>query len=97
MAGAKFGNNKSQGGKMSEVKEEIPLGKREHYPNVGKYIADCLKEQEVEVVFGVPGGHLWQIWDEISNAGIKMVLMRHEQAGVYAAELFASDCPLQWR
>ena len=74
---------------MSEVKEEIPLGKREHYPNVGKYIADCLKEQEVEVVFGVPGGHLWQIWDEISNAGIKMVLMRHEQAGVYAAEAYS--------
>jgi len=74
---------------MSEVTQEIPLGKREHYPNVGKYVADCLKEQEVEVVFGVPGGHLWQIWDELSNAGIKMVLVRHEQTGVYAAEAYS--------
>jgi len=73
---------------MTEVKE-VPLGMRETYPYPSMYIAEVLKEQGVEVVFGVHGGHIWQIVDAISDAGIKVVLMRHEQSGGYAAEAYS--------
>jgi len=69
--------------------KEIPLGMREIYPHPGMYAADCLKEQGVEVAFGIHGGHFWALLDAVSNAGIKLVTVHHEQTGVYAAEGYA--------
>ncbi len=70
-------------------KKEIPLGKREFYPYGGMRVADALREQNVKVAFGVHGGHIWAMLDAMSNAGIKLVTMRHEQSGVYAAEAYS--------
>lgn len=75
--------------KMTEAAKEIPLGSRELYPYPSMYIADSLKEHGVEIAFGVHGGHIWQIVDAMSNAGIKTITMRHEQSGVYAAEAYS--------
>jgi thiamine pyrophosphate-dependent acetolactate synthase large subunit-like protein len=74
---------------MVEAKKEVPLGMREYYPYGALRIADVLKEQGVEVVFGVHGGHIWNMVDAISNAGIKVVTVRHEQSAVYAAEAYS--------
>lgn len=74
---------------MTEAGHEVPLGMRELQPNAGKYVAECLREHGVEVAFGVHGGHIWQILDEMSYAGIRIVTVRHEQAGVYAAEAYS--------
>ncbi|MDP6394053.1 MAG: thiamine pyrophosphate-binding protein [Desulfobacterales bacterium] len=65
---------------------EIPLGERELYPTVGKYVAEILREQGVTVAWGVPGGHIWHFVDAISRIGIKLVIFGHEQNAVYAAE-----------
>lgn len=70
-------------------KPQVPLGMRELYPYPAMYIADVLKEHNVEIAFGVHGGHIWQIVDAMSAAGIKIVTVRHEQAGVYAAEAYS--------
>ena len=67
----------------------VPLGQRELYPSVGKYVAEVLKEQDVSVCFGVPGGHIWHFIDAISRIGIKTVTFCHEQNAVYAAEGYA--------
>ncbi|MBI5013970.1 MAG: thiamine pyrophosphate-binding protein [Deltaproteobacteria bacterium] len=64
----------------------VPLGQRELYPTVGKYVAEVLKEQGITFAFGVPGGHIWHFIDAISRIGIKTVTFCHEQNGVYAAE-----------
>jgi len=74
---------------MADATQQVPLGMREMQPNASTYIAQCLKEQGVEVAFGVHGGHIWQMVDEISNAGIKIITVRHEQAAVYAAEAYS--------
>ena len=75
---------------MSDTeKNEIPLGMREAYPYGAMRVADVLREQGVEVAFGVHGGHIWNLVDAMSNAGIKMVTVRHEQAAVYAAEAYS--------
>ena len=52
-------------------------------------VADVLREQGVEIAFGVHGGHIWNLVDAMSNAGIKIVTVRHEQAAVYAAEAYS--------
>ena len=50
----------------------------------------CIREQNVEVVFGFPGGAVIDIYDELlKNEDITHVLVRHEQAAVHAADAYA--------
>ena len=70
----------------AQKKLEIPLGKRELYPSVGKYVAEILREHGVTIAWGVPGGHIWHFVDAISRIGIKLIVFGHEQNAVYAAE-----------
>lgn len=67
----------------------IPLGKRELYPNAASVFAQALKENGAQVAFGVHGGDLWNIVDEISRIGIRLITVHHEQTAVYAAEAYA--------
>ncbi|HEY8584613.1 MAG TPA: biosynthetic-type acetolactate synthase large subunit [Capillimicrobium sp.] len=52
-------------------------------------VMECLKAEGVEVVFGYPGGANLPTYDAFVDAGIKHVLVRHEQAGGHAAEGYA--------
>ncbi|MFW5986624.1 MAG: acetolactate synthase large subunit [Methanohalophilus sp.] len=52
-------------------------------------IIECLYEENVEVIFGYPGGALLQIYDEIYKSDLRHVLVRHEQAAAHAAEGYA--------
>ena len=55
-----------------------------------KMVVQALKDQGVEVVFGYPGGAVLPIYDEIfQEAGIRHILVRHEQGAVHAAEGYA--------
>lgn len=50
----------------------------------------CLAEENVEFVFGYPGGAVLNIYDEIFKQDkFKHVLVRHEQAAVHAADAFS--------
>jgi len=50
----------------------------------------CLEEQNVEVIFGFPGGAVIDIYDALmDNDKITHVLVRHEQAAVHAADAYA--------
>ena len=50
----------------------------------------CLKDQEVEFIFGYPGGAVLPIYDELKNhSSIKHILVRHEQGAGHAAEGYA--------
>ncbi|KLU58678.1 acetolactate synthase large subunit IlvG [Peptococcaceae bacterium CEB3] len=75
--------------KEAQKKLDVPLGEREMYPYPGMYVAESLKEQDVTIAFGVPGGHIWHFIDGISRIGIKTVTFAHEQNAVYAAEAYA--------
>jgi acetolactate synthase-1/2/3 large subunit len=52
-------------------------------------IMECLKAEGVDVVFGYPGGANLPTYDAFFDAGIKHVLVRHEQGGGHAAEGYA--------
>ncbi len=50
----------------------------------------CLQEEEVQFVFGYPGGAILPIYDEMFKQDkVKHILVRHEQAAVHGAEGYA--------
>ena len=55
----------------------------------GKHIARVLKEEGVEYHFGLHGGHINAFLVGCGMAGIKLVHVRHEQAGPYCADGYA--------
>lgn len=50
---------------------------------------ECLHEEHVEVIFGIPGGALLPIYDELYDSDIRHILVRHEQAAAHAADGYA--------
>ena len=50
----------------------------------------CLEDQNVEFIFGYPGGAVLPIYDELKNhESLKHILVRHEQGAGHAAEGYA--------
>ncbi len=50
----------------------------------------CLEDQDVEFIFGYPGGAVLPIYDELKNhPALKHILVRHEQGAGHAAEGYA--------
>jgi len=54
-----------------------------------KIFVESLLREKVEVVFGYPGGKVIPLYDELYDAPIKHVLVRHEQGAVHAADGYA--------
>lgn len=55
-----------------------------------KILVNSLREQEVEFVFGYPGGAVLPIYDELFDCeDIRHILVRHEAGAVHAAEGYA--------
>lgn len=56
---------------------------------VAQLIAQRLRSQGVQRVFGLCGGHIQPVWDALAKAGIQIVDVRHEAAAVYMAHATA--------
>ncbi|MDP3103352.1 MAG: acetolactate synthase large subunit [Candidatus Methanoperedens sp.] len=54
-----------------------------------KAIIESLHRENVEVVFGYPGGAVLPLYDELYDADIRHILVRHEQAAAHAADGYA--------
>src|SRR5262249_5311612 len=52
-------------------------------------LVECLMREEVEYVFGYPGGASLPIYDAMYDAEIKHILVRHEQVAGHAASGYA--------
>jgi acetolactate synthase I/II/III large subunit len=56
-------------------------------------LVQCLIQEEVEFVFGVPGGQLCPILDGIRRLGVEsgmqFIMARHEQAAAHMADAYA--------
>lgn len=52
-------------------------------------LIQALKRENVEVLFGYPGGAVLPIYDALYKLPIKHVLARHEQGAIHAAEGYA--------
>lgn len=52
-------------------------------------LLESLKREYVEVIFGLPGGAVLPLYDALYSAGIRHLLVRHEQAAAFAADGYA--------
>jgi acetolactate synthase-1/2/3 large subunit len=50
---------------------------------------ECLKAEEVDIVFGLPGGAVIDIYDEMPKHNIRHILVRHEQGATHMADGYA--------
>lgn len=57
--------------------------------NGGQIIIESLKKENVDVVFGYPGGAVINLYDALYSSDIKHYLGRHEQGVVHAADGYA--------
>jgi acetolactate synthase-1/2/3 large subunit len=52
-------------------------------------VIESLYCENVEVIFGYPGGTVLPLYDELYDANIRHILVRHEQAAAHAADGYA--------
>ncbi len=52
-------------------------------------VIESLYCENVEVIFGYPGGSVLPLYDELYDANIRHILVRHEQAAAHAADGYA--------
>lgn len=53
---------------------------------VGRYIAETLAANGIDTVFGIPGVHTLELYRGLATAGMRHVLVRHEQNAGFAAD-----------
>ena len=56
--------------------------------DVKSSIADILKQEKIEYVFGHSGGHIMHLFEAAKNAGIRIILNKQEGNAVYMADGF---------
>lgn len=56
-----------------------------------KLLLDCLAKQDVEIIFGYPGGSVLPLYDALYHEDIPNILTRHEQGAVHAAQGYAKS------
>lgn len=59
------------------------------FAHAGKLVARALRNEGVEVVFTLCGGHVMSIYDGCLDEGIRVVDVRHEQTAAFAADAWS--------
>jgi len=55
----------------------------------GGALVEALKREHTDVIFGLPGGAIMPVYDELVDCGIRHVLVRHEQCAAHMADGYA--------
>ncbi|MBC7767252.1 MAG: acetolactate synthase 2 catalytic subunit [Phycisphaerales bacterium] len=75
---------------MSAAASPMPKPAQEPAPRSGaRLLVEALDAQGVEFVFGYPGGAIMPVYDAITSARFKHILVRHEQGAAFAADAYA--------
>jgi acetolactate synthase-1/2/3 large subunit len=54
-----------------------------------RLLVEALDAQGVDIVFGYPGGAIMPVYDALTGARFKHILVRHEQGAAFAADAYA--------
>ncbi|HDD43541.1 MAG TPA: biosynthetic-type acetolactate synthase large subunit, partial [Candidatus Desulfofervidus auxilii] len=52
-------------------------------------VVESLKKENVEVIFGLPGGAIIDVYDVLYDSSIRHILVRHEQGAIHMADGYA--------
>lgn len=69
--------------------KEIESDEGQSPRNGSELLVAALKKENVEVIFGYPGGAVLNLYDTLYDCGIPHILTRHEQGAIHAAEGYA--------
>ncbi len=56
---------------------------------VAEALVRCLEQENVEIIFGCPGGAILPVYDALNKTEIRHVLVRHEQGAAHMADGYA--------
>jgi acetolactate synthase I/II/III large subunit len=73
----------------AKLEAEPASQKQAEKVNGADMLMKALREEQVDILFGYPGGAVLPIYDALYKAPIKHVLARHEQGAIHAAEGYA--------
>src|SRR5580704_12793703 len=73
-----------QGGGYRHTLRSVVEGRR----RAAELIVQCLEHEDVRYVFGIPGEENIYLTDALSRSAIRYVLVRHEQAASFMAEIY---------
>src|SRR5439155_27174953 len=62
-----------------------PVGK---HPTAAQLLVQCLENEGVKYAFGIPGDEIIHFIDALNNSSIRFVLVRHEQAASFMADIY---------
>lgn len=68
-----------------QTKESQPLITR----SGSQLLVEALQQEDVDFIFGYPGGAVLPLYDTFYDGKIKHILARHEQGATHAAEGYA--------
>jgi acetolactate synthase-1/2/3 large subunit len=57
--------------------------------NGSQILSRCLREEGVDTIFGIPGGTIMPLYDELHKHPMRHLLVRHEQAAAHMADCYA--------
>ncbi|WP_100399806.1 acetolactate synthase large subunit [Bacillus sp. FJAT-44742] len=73
----------------AEEKKEMRMEEENQEITGSSMLIRALAKENVDVIFGYPGGAILPTYDEIYRTGIRHILARHEQGAIHAAEGYA--------
>jgi acetolactate synthase I/II/III large subunit len=82
----------AQAVKSTDVTAHDTLARKSADPNVvsgGHLVAKALKNEGVDTIFTLCGGHIIDIYDGCLDEGIRIIDVRHEQTAAHAADGYA--------
>ncbi|MFD1706850.1 acetolactate synthase large subunit [Siminovitchia sediminis] len=74
---------------MKTGSQQSDTAKKEQVKTGADLFIEALQRENVELIFGYPGGAVLPIYDALYKNPIKHVLTRHEQGAIHAAEGYA--------
>lgn len=74
---------------ISDMKQTMSEQEAPRLLSGADMLVEVLRREQVEVIFGYPGGAVLPLYDALYNCGLRHVLTRHEQGAIHAAEGYA--------
>jgi TPP-dependent trihydroxycyclohexane-1,2-dione (THcHDO) dehydratase len=82
----------AQAAKSTDATAHDTLARKSADPNIvsgGHLVAKALKNEGVDTIFTLCGGHIIDIYDGCLDEGIRIIDVRHEQTAAHAADGYA--------
>lgn len=75
--------------KQTSLKEDSDLDANNNFRSGSELLVEALLHEDVDFIFGYPGGAVLPLYDTFYDGKIKHILARHEQGATHAAEGYA--------